>query len=290
MRRRVLIALGPVLLLASSATPPARAGEREACEAAFEQAQTFRDARKLIAAREQLRLCARAECPVRMAQDCTTWVAEIEPRIPSVVVVATDRAGAVLTDGVGVSVDHAAARNVDGTAWDIDPGPHTFTWVAADGTKAEKPFLVLEGQKAQRVTVSLTSNRAAGLGAPAPSAGSAATTQGLGSDGHGQRVLAFLTGSVGLAGVVVGGVFGGLTFSAASAVNTDCPGHVSCPANALSEHRDAVTFGTVSDIGFIAGGVLLATGLTLYFTAPKDAAPKVGLEIAPSGLGLTGSF
>jgi len=288
MRRGAIFAFGPIALLAASASSTARAGDREACEAAFEQAQTLRDARKLIAARDQLRVCARAECPARMAQDCTSWVAEIDPRIPSVVVVATDGSGAALPEGVAVSVDHGVARNVDGTAWDMDPGPHTFTWAAADGTKVEKPFLVLEGQKDQRVAVALTpahTARAAPSSAAVVSSGGALETAG-----HSRRVLAVVVGGVGLAGVALGAVFGGLTFSAASAVNNDCPNHRDCSSQTLRDHANAVTFGTVSDVGFIAGGVLVATGLTLYFTAPNGPSPTVGLDVEPAGFRLTGRF
>ena len=46
----------------------------------------------------------------------------------------------------------------------------------------------------------------------------------------------------------------------------------------------------VSTVGFIAGGVLLAGGLTLYFTAPRGDSPRVGLEARPGGFAVSGEF
>jgi len=42
--------------------------------------------------------------------------------------------------------------------------------------------------------------------------------------------------------------------------------------------------------GVIAGGVLAAGGLTLYLTAPKGEAPRVGLQMGPRTLGVAGRF
>ena len=50
------------------------------------------------------------------------------------------------------------------------------------------------------------------------------------------------------------------------------------------------TYGTISTVGIIAGGVLLAGGVTLYFTAPKAQTPRLGMQVAPGMLGLTGGF
>jgi hypothetical protein len=56
-----------------------------------------------------------------------------------------------------------------------------------------------------------------------------------------------------------------------------------------------VSAATVSTVAFIAGGVLVAAGAVLWFTAPK-ARPQMGLRITPSvgangaGLTLAGSF
>jgi hypothetical protein len=104
------------------------------------------------------------------------------------------------------------------------------------------------------------------------------------------RTTGVIVSGVGVASLVVGGVFGGLTFASWDHANSECPSHSGCSAQASSDRSNALTFGTISNVGFIAGGVLLAGGLTLYFTAPKDRAPNVGIEMAPGRLGVAGRF
>jgi hypothetical protein len=133
---------------------------------------------------------------------------------------------------------------------------------------------VLEGQLAQRLAVDGLGARPAGTPEDA---------------GHGRRLLAVVVGSVGLAGVALGGLFGGLTVSSWDAATNACPSHVNCPASAVSDRSDAVAFRAASDVGFIAGGVLLAGGIALYVTAPKSQG-ALRLGIVPGGLALAGRF
>jgi hypothetical protein len=205
---------------------------------------------------------------------CTGWLGDIAKLVPTVVISAKDGAGADLVD-VTVTVDsRPLVTKLDGEAVAVDPGPHVFQFALADGTHLDRPFVVLEGQKAQRLAVE-------GLGgrrAPSPD-----------DAGHKRRVLAVVVGSAGLAGALLGGVFGGLTLSSWDSANSECRSHTNCPAAAVSDRSAAVTFRAASDVGFIAGGILLAGGVALYLTAPKgDSAVTVG--ILPGGVGLAGRF
>ena len=170
MRLRILLPMVALASVALAIPRPALADattdSKKVCSDAYGQAQTLRDAHKLRAARDQLRACSQATCKGFILQDCTTWLGDVEARIPSVVVVATDATGAVLPN-VSVSVDgEAALRKVDGTSWDVDPGQHTFTFVLADGTRVDKPVIVLEGQKGQRVTATVAAPQAAPASVP----------------------------------------------------------------------------------------------------------------------------
>jgi hypothetical protein len=303
MNLRILV---PLLTLASVAvvTPrPAHADDKadakKACADAYGQAQTLRDAHKLRAARDQLRACSQASCKGFILQDCTTWLGDVEARIPSVVVVATDATGAALPN-VSVSVDgEAALRKVDGTSWDVDPGPHTFTFVLADGTRVDKAVLVLEAQKDQRVTATVASAQAATAPVPVvaqppvpPPVGAPAAAAPLPSRhaGHGQRVLGLTLGGVGVAGLAVGGIFGGLALSSWNSASSECPSAKSCSGQAINDHNSAGTSASVSNVGFIAGAVLLAGGLTVYFTAPKDRAPAASVGVGPGSVIVGGRF
>jgi hypothetical protein len=143
-------ALAASCFLASTAL----ADDKQVCSDAYKQAQTLRDAHKLTSAREQLRICGRAECPGFIAKDCAGWLKDVEPRIPSVVLVAKNAAGSDLTE-VKVTIDGAPlVTKLDGLAVDVDPGVHVFGFEASDG-KAEQKVVVTEGGKAQRVAATL---------------------------------------------------------------------------------------------------------------------------------------
>jgi hypothetical protein len=279
-----LAAAGALGLLSALLALPARAGNVHACDAAYERAQTLRDAKSLLAAREQLRLCARATCPGFMVKDCTTWLGEVEARIPSVVLVATDGAGAPLQD-VTVSVDAAGRRPLDGTSVEIDPGPHRFAFVLSDGTKLVKEHLVVEGQKEQRVAVTFGSPHPAETAAePAPPADPAVNRfpyAGLG----------YAIGAVGVAGLVVGGIFG---VEALATKGNHCNAQDACtPGTSSTIHTDA----SVATVGLVGGGVLAAAGLTFILLAPsKREAHALHLEATPlvacgsAGLSIGGSW
>src|SRR5208282_3193173 len=65
-----------------------------------------------------------------------------------------------------------------------------------------------------------------------------------------------------------GAIFGLLASSAWNTAQSDCPGNTlaTCPnhAGAVNDHSTTVTDATISTVGFIAGGALVAGGVTLF--------------------------
>jgi hypothetical protein len=296
---RLLVAAVPLVLVAklAHADPPRAGATKQACADAYTKAQTQRDAHKLLDARTNLRICAQAACPAFIVKDCADWMKDTEARIPGVVFSATDVRGNPMTD-VRVSMDgRQVATSLDGEALSVDPGSHTFTFEAKDGTTVERPYVVLEGQKTQPLSASFAP---AGGTAPVNEGASptpASTTGGtFWTPRHSAGVI---MAGVGAVGVVVGAIFGAETFSEASQQNKDCNGlSLSlCPnhAQALSDHSSAVTDGTVSMVGFIAGGALVAAGAVLLFTgarsteSPPSATSRffVTPGVGPKGAGAT---
>ena len=105
------------------------------------------------------------------------------------------------------------------------------------------------------------------------------------------RPLGVVIGATGLVALAAGGTFGGLTYYFWGQANSDCASHVACSSQATSQRANAVTFSTLSDVTFIAGGVLAAAGITFYVLGgPKAPSPPVGLQVAPGGLGVVGKF
>ncbi len=112
------------------------------------------------------------------------------------------------------------------------------------------------------------------------------------------RTIGYAVGGVGVAGLIVGGVFGGLAVGDKGKLTTDCPNNV-CESQASQDAlASAKTKALISTIGLAAGGALAATGVVLILVSPskkKDEAPKAARfvpSVGPQGGGLTviGSF
>jgi hypothetical protein len=250
------------------------------CLAATETSLTLSAQHKLRAARAQLLVCSAASCPVDVRAECAHRIDELNAAVPTVVFAVKTAAGRELS-AVKVMMDgEVVADHLDGSALALEPGTHEFTFETAGEPLWKATLLLHEGEKNRHEPIV--------IGGTAPTA--PPPSDGSNTRHHTQRLAAFVVGGAGVAGVVVGSIFGTMTFAEWSAVNSLCSQHSDCPNAAVTDHNTTVTYGVVSTAGFIAGGVLLAAGLTLYFTAPKDNAPTVGLQIAPHAMGLAGRF
>ena len=76
---------------------------------------------------------------------------------------------------------------------------------------------------------------------------------------------------VGGVGLVLGTIFGirALSIGDQSDLCKLGPQGNGCPTTAVDDQNTARSSGTISTIGFVAGGVLAAGGAVLFFTAPK---------------------
>lgn len=103
-----------------------------------------------------------------------------------------------------------------------------------------------------------------------------------------QRTLAVVAGAAGVVGVGIGTAFGVVSMGKGSDAEADghCDAANVCDDVGLGLRRDAISAGNVSTIAFVAGGVLLAGGAVLWFTAPKASSTRVGLAPRAGGLGL----
>jgi hypothetical protein len=199
-------------------------------------------------------------------------LADLKPRIPTVRVTVTGPTGKATVTLDGVEID--ASGDVM-----IDPGAHTFG-ASADGFKAgEKPLTLAEG-KHETLEIALQPD------APAPPP--ASTT--------GSRLPGILVTSGGGLLLILGGVFGGLAFSATSSAKAQCTGDL-CPPSALGDINQSRTFGNVSTGMFIAGGAVAAAGIALTIIAPggsssaaKSARARVVPWIGAGQAGIAGTF
>ena len=289
MRSARLAACAVAILTLVPATGHA-APTKEQCLEANSQAQRLRRESKLTAAREQLESCGDPGCPAIVRSDCNARLDEIQKAQPTLVLDIKNRAGDDLTD-VQVTVDgQPFAAKLDGTAVPMDPGPHTFVFEAAGFEAVTKTLVLKETEKGRRERVVL--RKAAAVATEPPSTAPATAqpdepapleaSHGLGT----RRWLGIAVGTVGLAGVAVGGVFGLMASSEWSAQQSACGSASACSdhSGAVTHHANMTTDGAISTWAFIGGGVLVATGALLFLTAPsRYRASSTGLVIAPSG-------
>jgi hypothetical protein len=296
---------------------------KAACLAASADWADLREDRKLRAARDRLLLCAAASCPTDIREECSRHVPELTQAIPSIVFAAKDSSGNDVAL-VSVTIDgQPLLTKLDGSSIAIDPGEHTFRFVAPGQLPIEKKFVIQEGEKERRERIEFGADVPAKPSAvpPPPSSGappverplvpsvplapaassSAPMTQeappGSGGGLGAQKILGVVAGALGAGGIAVGSVFGVMASSKWTTAKATCG--AGCPPNdpAQNEKSDAQSAATVSTIGFVAGGALVATGLLLFVTAPQSSttqtarvrvSPSVGPDMA--GVTLMGGF
>jgi len=250
---------------------------KSACLDAVQKGQTLRDAHKLVEARDQFRVCARAECPDVVKGDCTTWVGELDKAVPTVVLAAKDGAGKDALD-VTVSADgRPIASTLDGEAVAVDPGMRTFRFVRADGSTATEQVLVKEGDKLKTVAVVLSPgpppvSAPAPAPTPVPSPGAPMSTQ---------RLVAYVVGG---AGIVMAGVGIGVGVAAKS---EDSAAKNETGLQQYNDSKSAVNEGTAASVVLGVGAAVAAAGVVLWLTAPKAV---VGVGTTGREVYLRGSF
>ena len=104
-----------------------------------------------------------------------------------------------------------------------------------------------------------------------------------------QKTWGFVLGAVGIAGLGVGGVFGGLALAKRLTLESESLDPSVGSARFYSDCSNADMLAAVLTAGFIAGGVALAAGATLLATAPtgkRSGWIRVGPYVGGGGTGL----
>jgi hypothetical protein len=308
-RRALRLSLAASLVAALGLVSTAAAADltKDQCVDANTRAQDLRRDGKLAAAGEQLRACAATSCPAMVRDDCARRLDEIDRAQPSFVFDVKDAAGAdVIAVKIGVDgqplVDH-----LDGKPLKVDPGIHVFSFEVAGHAPVSRQMLVKEGEagRHERIVVEdeaaepTTGLASSALAQPETSTAPSPSSSGLGT----QRAVGLVLGGAGVAGLGVGTVFGLFASGAWSKAESACgpTGVKACASTGVTEansdRRAAVTDGTAATIGFIAGGVLVATGAVLFFTgghheggAGTGAAVTAILAPGQAGIVVSGAF
>jgi hypothetical protein len=188
----------------------------------------------------------------------------------------------------GVLIGSPAWKNAP-----VDPGAHKLDVTAKGKKPYSKTYVV--GPVADSITahVPALDDLPAPVVAAAPAIASETLTAAPSSGAP--RTLGFVAGGAGVASLGVGAVLGLITLSDASAVHKVCPSSPCANSSAIAENHTAVTLADASTGLFIAGGVLLATGVVLVLTAPSQrettrTTASVRPVIGPTFAGIAGQW
>jgi hypothetical protein len=210
----------------------------------------------------------------RLHDQVKKQLAAIEPRIPWIQIdIGGPMAGSATTSIDGNDVD--AANEVP-----LDPGDHPIS-ASADGFERASRTVTLREGAHEHVHLDLTPT----VKAPPPKVAG------------GSKAPAITLFALGGAGLIVGGGAGIAALLQAKDAKAQCTGNV-CPSSSAAAIDRSKLSGTISTIGFIAGGTLVGAGIVTLIVSssgdtkkesPKDSArvtPWIGLGQA----GLNGTF
>lgn len=263
--------------------------------------------RRFVEAEEAFMRAARTSLDAESPEAFRTAVHEAEndllalrARMPKVTIVVTgpsarDPELSVTLDG------HALKTALIGVELPIDPGDHALEANVPGAKPARVTFSMLEKQE-QRVEIAAplhVTTAAAGTGSTRPlekpSSGSPQPVSDT-PPPNWQARAGMALGGVGVAGVVTGVITGLMAGSRYSKAEDACPGHTCEAGGAGWDDVQAFrSLRTVSTVGYIVGGVGLAAGATLYFTAPSkrsraSQAGAVKVWINTASVGVAGAF
>lgn len=192
---------------------------------------------------------------------------------------------------VALTIDgRSVGASVIGQPRLINPGSHRVE-AAADGRRTSGEVSCVEGKEASlaldlRATVEPSSATRAQQVAGPP--GDRETVSA--GTGRWQSTLGWVALGAGAVGVAVGSLSGVKALSERKTLDDSglCV-EDRCPTSTQDSVDNLATYRTISTIGFVAGGVLAAAGITLVLTAPSSRT-EAALYFAPGAAGLRGSF
>jgi hypothetical protein len=201
------------------------------------------------------------------------------PRLTLVLPREAPRDMVVRRDGATVAEDAL------GAAIPVDPGDHVITTAAPGGALSEVRLKLARGQQMRLVlTVVAAPAAAPPLAGSPPGAAAAPPAPVVATDAKptsGRRVGAYVAGGIGIAGLIVGGVFGGLALGQKSTVDANCtptadPGTLGCHHEGYQASRNLQQLGLWSTVGFAAGLTGGVVAVVLFATEPARAKTDAG--------------
>jgi hypothetical protein len=201
------------------------------------------------------------------------------------------------TPGLGIRVNGLAVPH---GSWNAplpqDPGPMRIE-VQAPGRKSWLTTVELgQGPTLKRVAVPALSLAPASEADAHPRARAAATSEATQSHGGTLRTLGYIMGGAGLLGLGAAGFLTVRTETTNDESRTHCrtSDFSACSQDGVNLRNDARSLGNAATVAWVGGTALLAGGVVLLLTAPKDAPETrnagVQLRLLPAGFDVEGRF
>ncbi|MGH7283165.1 MAG: hypothetical protein ACRELY_16690 [Polyangiaceae bacterium] len=185
----------------------------------------------------------------------------------------------------------------------VDPGTHSLAATADGMIKAETTVTLGDGDS-KSSELKLTPDPNAPKPVPIPP--SIANNNDNNQDHQPEKpkappespshVPAYIALGIGAVGIGVGSVTGILALSKKSSLDGACNPSKVCPSTSQSDLDSAKTMGTISTIGFIAGGVFVVAGVVLFLTEGSSSSSvqvgnvRVTPDLGAGYVGAHGSF
>lgn len=285
-------------------TGSSAADDTAQCLDASSSAQDLRREKQLVAAREQLLVCARATCPGVVQRDCATWLAEVDAAIPTVVIALKDSRG---QDVIAARVEldrKPLLEQLTGASVAIDPGVHELRVIATSGEMVEQQLVIREGEKNRIVELSLPpppepAPPPVPVATPTPpiappTAPAAPSPVDEPRPKSRRKLIGLGVMSLGGGAIVLGAVFGVKASSTWSDAKEACGDGCVPGSRAYQLREDARGQATIATVSMVVGGLAVAGGAVLFLTAPRDDASPLArgvIRAATHGLvGYGGTF
>lgn len=219
----------------------------------------------------------------------------LEGRLAKLTLVASDAAG--MQGGQVTLNGRAIPADSWGVPLPIDPGSQHIE-VTAPGKKPWSTSIdVAPGPSERTVTIPALENAPSRTAAPAtattanaPSSAPATRADGAAA----MRTAGWVAAGVGVVSVGVGSYFGLRAISKNQDSKADCRTTTLCDPAGLTLRNQAKDAATVSTVAFVAGGLLVAGGVTLLVLERSSEEPRVGLGVgatpASASVSLRGTF
>jgi hypothetical protein len=203
-----------------------------------------------------------------MQRECVSALAALEPRIPTVILVARDERKRDLTD-VRALVDGVVVRSkLDGRELELNPGKHIVRFEMPGTAPVEQTIVVRERDKGRVLEAELKPPSASSALQPASRAPAPATSAETTTPARTVPTLSWIFGAVGIAGLGTSAAFGAAALSARTEANT-------CRPYCSSHQVDIVNERLLgADIALGVGVVSLVAAVVIYLTQPPPRAPE----------------